>query len=281
MSTETQKTHSGDTATDDTAGSTANDSTDSETPALDATISVGCVQRFLDAIRSLDDEFHLTVTPDGVTARVLSSRNAMKGTVRLATDAFESFDATSGAVGVPTTRLREVTRMSSNSDLLRVGLDGAARTLDVQAGALDCSLQLSDPSTVRQGESLDDAEYPSVVAIEGGDLKRVVRGAGHVDSTVELRVEQSNERFVAEANDGDDRLVAPRGPEDLMELLVGRESVSATFNLDYLKQARRAVRKRTEVTLALDTDEPLALAFDIADGTGHVEYGIAPVVEAE
>lgn len=281
MSTGTQEARSGDTATDDTPGSTVTDPTDSETPALNATISVGYVQRFLDAIRTLDDEFHLTITPDGVTARVLGAESAVKATVGLTADAFESFDATSGVVGVPTTRLREVTRMSSNSDLLRLDLDGAAQTLDVHAGALDCSLQLRDPNMIREGGSLDDAEYPSVVVMEGGDLKRIIRGAGYVDSRVELHVEQADGRFVAKADDGDDRLIAPRDRDDLTELLVGEQSVRATFDLDYLKQARRAIRKRTEVTLALDTDEPLALAFDIADGAGHVEYGIAPVVETE
>jgi proliferating cell nuclear antigen len=281
MSTGTQEAHSGETATDDTPGSTVTDPTDSETPTLNATIAVGYVQRFLDAIRTLDDEFHLTITPDSVTAHVLGAGSAVKATVGLTADAFESFDATSGVVGIPTTRLREVTRMSSNSDLLRLDLDGAARTLDVQAGALDCSLQLRDPNMIREGGSLDDAEYPSVVVMEGGDLKRIIRGAGYVDSRVELRVEESNERFVAEAGDGDDRLIAPRDSDDLAELLAGGDSVRTTFDLDYLKQARRAIRKRTEVTLALDTDEPLALAFDIADGAGHVEYGIAPVVETE
>jgi proliferating cell nuclear antigen len=284
MSTGTQEAHSGETATDDTPGSTVTDPTDSETPTLNATISVGYVQRFLDAIRTLDDEFHLTITPDGVTARVLGAGSAVKATVGLTADAFKSFDATSGVVGVPTTRLREVTRMSSNSDLLRLDLDGAAQTLDVQAGALDCSLQLRDPNMIREGGSLDDAEYPSVVVMEGGDLKRIIRGAGYVDSRVELHVEhveQADGRFVAKADDGDDRLIAPRDRDDLTELLVGEQSVRATFDLDYLKQARRAIRKCTEVTLALDTDEPLALAFDIADSAGHVEYGIAPMVETE
>lgn len=280
MSTEAQS-NSGDTATDDTPRSTADEPTNSEAPTLNAVISVGHMQRFLDAIRSLDDEFHLTVTPDGVTARVLGPGNAMKGTVRLTTNAFDSFDATSGVTGVPATRLREVTRMNSNSDLLRLDLDGAARTLEVQAGALDCSLQLIDPGMIRQGGSLDDTEYPSVAAMEGGDLKRIVRGAGYVDSKIELRIEQPDEQFVVEADDGDDRLIAPRDSDDLMELLPGEQSVRATFDLEYLKWARHAIRKRTEVTLALDTDEPLALAFDIADGAGHVEYDIAPVVEAE
>ena len=205
----------------------------------------------------------------------------MKGTVRLTTDAFESFEATSGVVGVPIKRLREITRMSSNSDLMHLELDGTAETLSVQAGTLSCSLQLTDPAIIPSGGSMDDVELPSVIVMEGGEFKRIVRGADHVDSSVLFEVESSPEQFIATADDGDDRLVAPRGPNDVSELLTGGQSVGSTFDLNYLKQARRAIRKRTEVTLALGNSQPLALAFDIADGAGQVEYGIAPVVEAE
>lgn len=280
MSTEPQESNTS-TATDGTTDSTAPEMSGSEGTSLSAVISVGYAQRFLDAIRPLGDEFQLTVSEDGLTANLLTPGTAMKGEASLGRNAFESFEATSGIVGVPIKRLREITRMSSNKDLLHLELDGTAETLDVRAGALSCSLQLSDSAMIPSGGSMDDVDLPSVIVMEGGEFKRIVRGADHVDSSVLFEVESSPEQFIATADDGDDRLVAPRGPNDVSELLTGGQSVGSTFDLNYLKQARRAIRKRTEVTLALGNSQPLALAFDIADGAGQVEYGIAPVVEAE
>lgn len=280
MSTESQETRSS-TTTEGTTKSASPEMSASENASLSAIISVRSAQRFLDAIRPLGDEFQLTIAKDGLTADLLTPGTAMKGEARLTTNAFESFEATSGVVGVPIKRLREITRMSSNSDLLHLELDSEAETLDVQAGTLACSLQLSDPSMIPSGGSMNDVQLPSVVVMEGGKFKRIVRGADHVDSSVLFEIQNSPEQFIATADNGDDRLVAPRGPGDVSELLTGGQSVGSNFDLSYLKQARRAIRKRTEVTLALGTNQPLALAFDIADGAGQVEYGIAPVVEAE
>lgn len=248
-----------------------------------ATINIGYFQRFLDAIRAVDDECQLQLSPTGMSGSVVGPQNTTLAEVRLGAEAFDSYDTDgeSGVIGVSTKRLREVVRMSDNSDLMQLSMNETDRTLRVRAGALDCSLRLTDPATVRSTDGFDDEEYPSVVVLEGGELKRIMKAAGHVDDKVTLRVEWTSERFVAEADNGDDRLCAPRDDDDLMELFVGDEPAGATFDLSYLRGVKRTIRKRTEVTLALGIDLPLSVEFDIADGAGHVEYGIAPVVEAD
>ncbi|EMA56746.1 hypothetical protein [Halococcus thailandensis] len=242
---------------------------------------MGCIQRFLDAIRTINEEFELAVTPNGVTGTVANTSQTMMGSVRLDASAFESYEATTGEIGIQTERLREVTRMTSNSDTMHLALDGTGRTLDVEAGGVECSLQMDDGVQVPDSAGLDDADHPSVCVLEGGELKRIMKAAGHVATEVDFRIEHTRERFVAEANGDSDRLVAPREAADVEELLVGAVPVASTFNLDYLRQIRRPIHKRTEVTLALGTDSPLLVAFDIADGAGHVEYSIAPVVTSD
>src|SRR5699024_9413107 len=160
-------------------------------------------------------------------------------------------------------------------------LDGDGQTLDVEAGGVECSLQMDDDGQMSVVPGLDEADHPSVCVLEGGELKRIMKAAGHVATEVDFRIEHTCERFVAEANGDSDRLVAPREADDVEELLVGAVPVASTFNLDYLRQIRRPIHKRTEVTLALGTDSPLLVAFDIAVGAGHVEYSIAPVVATD
>lgn len=278
MSTDQRKTS---TSTDTTTESASPEVGGAEPTSLDATISVGYAQRFLDAIRPLGDEFLLTIDDGGITADVLTPGTAMKGEARLTSNAFESFEATSGVAGVPTKRLREITRLSPNRDLMHLDLNAETKILDVTTGTLDCRLALRDPDTISAGGSMDDAKLPSVVVLGGGEFKRIVRGANHIDNNVRFEVNSDTDQFVVTADNGSDELVAPRDADDLIELLSGDQSLESRFDLSYLKQARRTIRKRTEVTLALGNNQPLALAFDIADGAGQVEYGIAPVVEAE
>jgi proliferating cell nuclear antigen len=258
---------------------------DTETPepnTFTATINVGYVQRFLDAIRRLNDECQLQISPTGVATSVNGPANAMLAEARLDVDAFDSYgtDSDGGVIGLPVQRLREITRMTSNSAMMAFELVDSD-TLRVRADSLDCSLKLSNPNMIRSTDGFEDDELSSVVVLEGSELKRIVKAAGHVDDTVDIRTESHNERFIVEADNGDDSFRAPRTAEHFEELFVGQEGVETRYNLDYLKEAKKAVYKRTEVTLALGSDLPLSMAFDIADGSGQVEYGIAPVVEAE
>src|SRR5699024_5185278 len=180
MSTEHQ-THSGGTAhTIDQA-------------TLTASISVGRVQRFLDAIRTINNEFELTVTPDRVTGTVVNGEQTMMGTVRLDASAFEHYEATTGEVGIQTDRLREVTRMTSNRDTMHLAVDGASQTITVEAGSVECSLQMDDGVQVPDVSGLDDADHPSVCVLEGGELKRILKAAGHVATKVDFRIEHTRE----------------------------------------------------------------------------------------
>jgi proliferating cell nuclear antigen len=277
MSTESQP-YDESSATASAQPDDTDTATEAECPTLTAAVSVGCVQRFLDAIRTVNDEFQLQVASDGMTGNVVNSSRTTMGSVRLDASAFESYQATTGKITIQTGRLREVTRMTSNSDMMHLTLDGSSQTLDVEADGVECSLQMGDGGQMPVVPGLDEADHPSVCVLEGGELKRIVKAAGHVSTEVDFRIEHTRERFVAEANGDSDRLVAPREADDIVELLVGAIPVASTFDLSYLRQIRRPIHKRTEVTLALGTDSPLLVAFDIADGAGHVEYSIAPVV---
>jgi proliferating cell nuclear antigen len=254
------------------------DTAETECPTLTAAVSVGRVQRFLDAIRTVNDEFQLEVTPDGLTGNVVNDSRTTMGSVHLDARACESYQATTGKITIQTGRLREVTRMTSNRDVMHLTLDGDSQTLDVEADGVECSLKMNDGGQMPAVSGLDEADHPSVCVLEGGELKRIMKAAGHVSTEVDFRIEHTRERFVAEANGDSDRLIAPREADDVEELLVGTVPVASTFDLGYLRQIRRPIHKRTEVTLALGTDSPLLVAFDIADGAGHVEYSIAPVV---
>ena len=283
MSTDSPKLAIDDATTPTDASSNA-DTEDSEPETgpetFTGTITVGYLQRFLDAIRTLDDECRLRVAPSGVSASVVGEANATMVEARLDASAFEAYHTNGGVIGVPVRRLREIVRMSTNSALMKSELIDS-ETLRVRAGALDCSLQLRDPATMRSTSGLESDEYPSVVVLEGGELKRILKAAGHVDSAVDFYVQNDDGRFVAEADNGDDSFRAPRAADDLVEVFVGEESTASRFDLGYLRKAKRAIRKRTEVTLALGTDLPLSMTFDIADGAGNVEYGIAPMVETD
>jgi proliferating cell nuclear antigen len=53
------------------------------------------------------------------------------------------------------------------------------------------------------------------------------------------------------------------------------------FSLDYLKDMGKVMGKAAEVEISLGVDHPVRFSFDIAGGNGHVEYLLAPRIEAD
>ena len=53
------------------------------------------------------------------------------------------------------------------------------------------------------------------------------------------------------------------------------------FSLDYFSNMSKVVADSSPITLHLGTDYPVKLEFDIADGSGHIIYLLAPRIESE
>jgi proliferating cell nuclear antigen len=162
MSTESHTYDESSATTSVQSDDTDTDTAETECPTLTAAVSVGCVQRFLDAIRTVNDEFQLEVTPDGMIGNVVNDSRTTMGSVRLDARACESYQATAGAITIQTGRLREVTRMTSNRDVMRLTLDGDSQTLNVEADGVECSLQMNESTQMPAVSELDEADHPSV-----------------------------------------------------------------------------------------------------------------------
>jgi proliferating cell nuclear antigen len=68
--------------------------------------------------------------------------------------------------------------------------------------------------------------------------------------------------------------------KDELKSLTPNEARSL-FSLDYLKDMGKVMSKAAEVEIFLGLDHPVRFSFDIANGNGHVEYLLAPRIEAD
>ena len=53
------------------------------------------------------------------------------------------------------------------------------------------------------------------------------------------------------------------------------------FSLDYLKDMGKVMSRTDEVEIHIGVDHPVKFSFNIAGGNGHVEYLLAPRIEAD
>jgi len=245
-------------------------------PAVDAVIDADRLDSALSVIGALVDECRFELAADGLHVRAVDPASVAAVSLDLPASAFERYDATGETVGVDVNRFAEVVSLADSGDDIRLALDAERRRLHVLVGELSYTLGLIDPEAIR--DPLDPAEMnydcPASLTVEGRDVSRIVDAADMVSSHLTLGVDAADESFYVEASgDTDDVALGFPGAELAAFSPADAESL---FSLDYLQAMARPIPSDSEVALELGTEQPVTLAFDVAEGTGAATFLLSP-----
>ncbi|MGB9986880.1 DNA polymerase sliding clamp [Salarchaeum japonicum] len=244
-----------------------------------AIISADTLRTTLDAVSVLVDECKIHLNEDGLAIRAVDPANVGMVDLELSSDAFESYDADGGLIGVNLSRLEDIAGMADAGQLIHLELDEETRKLHIQIEGLEYTLALIDPDSIRQEPDLPDLDLPATVVIEGADLDRAVRAADMVSDHIALGVDEADELFYVDAEGDTDDVHLELGVDDLIDLEVG--PAHSLFSLDYLKDMNKAIPKDAEITAELGDEFPVKLHFDLAEGQGSVTYMLAPRIQSD
>ena len=242
-----------------------------------AIVRADTFQDVLDAVEALVEECKIHLDEDGLGMRATDPATVGMVDVRLSAEAFESYEADGGVIGVNLTRLSDIAGMASGDDLIRFQLDEATGKLQIQLDGLEYTLALIDPDSIRQEPDIPDLDLPATVVLEGADINRAVRAADMVSDHVAFGIDDGEEHFYVHAEgDTDDVHLALDG-EDVIDLDVG--PAHSLFSLEYLKNMNAAIDGDAEVVIELGEDVPVKLTFELAEGQGDVLYMLAPRIQ--
>jgi len=242
-----------------------------------AIVRADTLQATLDSIGVLVDECKIHLTEDGLEIRAVDPANVGMVDLSLDVEAFESYEADGGLIGVNLVRLQDIAGMASGDDLVHLDLDEETRKLHISIDGLEYTLALIDPESIREEPDLPDLDLSATIVIEGRDIARAVTAADMVSDHIELGVEESDELFYVAAEGDTDDVHLELGQDDLIDLTAG--PASSLFSLDYLQDMNKAIPKDTEVTMELGEEFPVKLHFDFAEGDGTVTYMLAPRIQ--
>ena len=242
-----------------------------------AIVRADTLQATLDSIGVLVDECKIHLTADGLEIRAVDPANVGMVDLALDADAFESYEADGGLIGVNLVRLQDIAGMASGDDLVHLDLDEETRKLHISIDGLEYTLALIDPESIREEPDLPDLDLSATIVIEGRDIDRAGTAADMVSDHIELGVDESDEQFYVAAEGDTDDVHLELGQDDLIDLTVG--PASSLFSLDYLQDMNKAIPKDTEVTMELGEEFPVKLHFDFAESDGTVTYMLAPRIQ--
>ncbi|PSP88390.1 DNA polymerase sliding clamp [Halobacteriales archaeon QS_4_66_20] len=245
---------------------------------FNAIVRAETLQATLDSVGVLVDECKIHLDDDGIEIRAVDPANVGMVDLSLDAEAFESYEADGGLIGVNLVRLQDIAGMADSDQLVHLELDEETRKLHISIDGLEYTLALIDPESIREEPDLPDLDLAATIVIEGRDIDRAVTAADMVSDHIELGVDETDEVFYVKAQGDTDDVHLELDADDLIDLVVG--PASSLFSLDYLQDMNKAIPKDTEVTMELGDEFPVKLHFDIAEGEGEVTYMLAPRIQS-
>jgi len=231
----------------------------------------------IDAISTMVDEAKFRITPDGISVKAVDPANVAMVTFEMGRDAFDSFEATEGELGIDLTKMNSIMDMADKNDNIELELDENAHKLVIKMRGLSYTMSLLDPSSIRKEPKVPALDLPARILVRGEDLKRAVKAAEKVSDYMSMGIR--DDTFFMEAEGDTDKVLVEMTRDKLIDLKA--EEVSSLFSLDYLTDMSKIAGKADEVTIDLGKDYPLKLSLKVADGYGDVGYMLAPRVESE
>lgn len=229
----------------------------------------------LDPVGALVSECRVRFDEEGVRIAATDPATVALVDLRIGVEAFETYCAEDGRVGLDLERLQSVLGVADRGDAVELALDPETRRLEVAIGGLSYSLALLDPETVRAPPDRAEMEYelPGGAAVPEGLLDRGIGAAEMVGDHVAIGVDGDDPAlFVHAEGDTDEAsLRVPAADLDRFEAADAR----SLYSLDYLRSMGRAIPSGASVDLGVGSDAPLSLSFAPEDGVS-VDYLLAP-----
>ncbi len=244
-----------------------------------AIVSAETLRTTIDSVGVLVDECKIHLDEDGLAIKAVDPANVGMVDLQLDAEAFESYEANGGIIGVNLDRLESIAGMASSGQLVEMELDEETRKLHIKIDGLEYTLALIDPDSIRQEPDIPDLDLPATIIVEGSDINRAVKAADMVSDHIALGVDEDEDVFYIEAEGDTDNVDLKLDTDDLINLTAG--PAHSLFSLDYLKDMNKALPKNGEVTIDLGEEFPLKLHFEIAEGMGEVTYMLAPRIQSD
>lgn len=230
-------------------------------------------------VSTLVDEVKLSAHPDSVTLKAIDPAHVAMIEVTVEKDAFTSYEADESEIGLDLDKVKSVLKLVSPGDVIRMEHDADQGRLTLTIGNLVRRMSVVDPS------SLSDPKVPQVelltdIKIGIDQLQKGIRAAESIADAEYISLEADAEGFEISC-EGDTDLASLRVPASELDSITAEAQVKSNYPLDYFSNIVKAIPGGTSLDIYLDSNYPVKVVFEFAEGHARVVYLLAPRIESE
>jgi proliferating cell nuclear antigen len=242
-----------------------------------AKVKADVLKTILDAVSTLVDEAKIHVTAEGLSLKAVDPAHVAMVDLSIGKKAFAEFKASDLDMGVDLDKLKDILKLANSTDLIDIEYKEDAHKLVFKVGHITRRMSLVD--TANMGDpKVPNLSLPNQVVVLANELQQGIKASEAVSDHIALVADGKVFELIAEG-DTDQSHLRLEGTE-LVKIQAPQKSRSL-FSLDYFSMMSKVVKPTDAVTLSLGTDFPVKIEFDIAEGSGHIIYLLAPRIESE
>ena len=246
---------------------------------LKGTINADTFRDSIDAVAALVTECRLHFSEQEVWIRSVDTANVAMVILTLQRGAFNTYEATPGELGLDIAKIKNIFTMMGKASEFSLDYPEGANKIEVRFEGYHYAITLLDTNTIKKDPNTPGIELPGVVTVSGSALYNTIKSASVVSDKMWLGIDPDKKIFYVKA-EGDSDHIEREFTDDEM-ISCNYASARSLFSIDYLKDMGKVMAHAAEVTINLGNDHPVKFSFDIAGGKGHVEYLLAPRIEAD
>lgn len=243
-------------------------------PPVELVCSADRLSTAFETVGSVVSECRLRLAPDGLRISAIGPATVAAAGVSLEPAAFESYRSDGRTLGIDLARIDDALSVAPDGPI-RLWLDPGGR-LRLAAEGLEYAIGLLDPDSVREPPDLEAFSMEgTTVHTTGETVGSAIRAAGTLADHLTLGV--TGEPALSAAAEGDTDEMSLTVPETDLDGIepTPTEPSRSTFSLSYLEAVGR-VLPDDEVRLRLGEDDPIEVAFDLADSAGRARLVVCP-----
>jgi len=246
---------------------------------LKGSINADTFRDSIDAVAALVTECRMHFSEQEVWIRSVDTANVAMIILTLQREAFNTYEATPGELGLDIAKMKNIFTMMGKASEVSLHYPDGSNKIEVRFEGYHYAITLLDTNTIKKDPNTPGIELPGTVTIAGPDLYNTIKSAAVVSDKMWLGIDPEKKVFYVHAEGDSDHIEREFTSEEMISC--NYEQARSLFSIDYLKDMGKVMAHAPEVTINLGRDHPVKFSFAIAGGKGHVEYLLAPRIEAD
>ncbi|PKL58556.1 MAG: DNA polymerase sliding clamp, partial [Methanomicrobiales archaeon HGW-Methanomicrobiales-4] len=176
-------------------------------------------------------------------------------------------------------KIKNIFTMMGKASELSLDFPEGANRIEVRFEGYHYAITLLDTNTIKKDPNTPGIELPGTVVIPGADLYNTIKSVSVVSDKMWLGINPEKKVFYIIADSDSDHIEREFTADEMISCNFAE--ARSLFSIDYLKDMGKVMSHASEVTINIGNDHPVMFSFDIAGGNGHVDYLLAPRIEAD